>query len=88
MRLFMWYLGRSYRASYSTKCYDSRSVSKYRKDLHLIYKHIQAILKTSPSKKMIVRGDFNLPNVIREIYSANDAETDVFLSQMIAKTIN
>ena len=33
---------------------------------------------------MIVCGDFNLPNVTWETYPANDAETDVFLSQMIA----
>ena len=33
---------------------------------------------------MIVCGDFNLPNVTWETYSANDAETDVFLSQRAA----
>ena len=33
---------------------------------------------------MVVCGDFNLLNVTRETYSANDAETDVFLSQVIA----
>jgi len=64
--------------------YNPPSANKYRKDLALIYNQIQAILKTSSSKKMIVCGNFNLPNVTWETYSANDAETDVFLSQMIA----
>ena len=54
-------------------------------DLALIYKHFQAILKTSSSKKMNVCGDFNLPNETWETHSAKNAETDVFLSQMIAK---
>ena len=62
--------------------YNPPSASNYRKDLALIHNHIQAILKTSSSKKMIVCGDFSLPNVTWETYSAN--ETDVFLSQMIA----
>ena len=64
--------------------YNPPSARKYRKDLALIYNRIQAILKTSSSKKMIVCGDFNLPNVTWETYSANDAETDVFLSLMMA----
>ena len=68
--------------------YNPPSASKDREDLALIYNHIQAILKTSSSKEMVVCGDFNLPNVTWETYSANDAETDVFLSQMIANAFD